>query len=287
MKFLILGTRVTFYWTREAELLPFFNSEADLVYCEDVEELTEHMGLVRYEASEWRLFLDSSKASLKCVLLHNGNEYASVPIGHSVKLREDYEAVSFAFKKIRCEEHQWPTCVDLKMVSILLRQQAGYTKHPCFLCLWDSRADDQHWTRKTWPKRELVVGEHNVIKDALVPAEKIVQPPLHIKLGLMKQFVRALDKEGSCFNYIVQKLFAVTLQKVRAGVLDGPQIRQLIDDAVFTDSMNEKEAKAWRSFVSVVEKFLGNNHEDNYEELVETMLLHFQTLGCRMSIKLH
>ena len=44
-------------------------------------------------------------------------------------------------------------------VSLLLGQQGDYVKYPCFLCLWDSRADDQHWQRKDWPVREeLVVG---------------------------------------------------------------------------------------------------------------------------------
>ena len=34
--------------------------------------------------NDWQLFLDSSKRSLKRVLLHNGNVYRAVPIGHSV-----------------------------------------------------------------------------------------------------------------------------------------------------------------------------------------------------------
>jgi len=44
-----------------------------------------------YEASDWRLFIDSSKRSLKAVLLHNGNELASVPIAHSVEMTETYD----------------------------------------------------------------------------------------------------------------------------------------------------------------------------------------------------
>jgi hypothetical protein len=40
---------------------------------------------VQYKINEWRHFIDSSKRSLKAVLLHNGN-YASLPIGHSVYL---------------------------------------------------------------------------------------------------------------------------------------------------------------------------------------------------------
>lgn len=284
---MLAGTNVTFYRNRDAELLPYFDSERDLVYCTDVAKLMTQMGLPKYDAKEWRLFLDSSKASLKCVLLHNGNEHGSIPLGHSVSLREDYEAVSLALTKIKYEVHQWPICVDLKMVSILLGQQAGYTKHPCFLCLWDSRADAQHWIQKSWPKRELVVGQHNVLKDALVPIEKILLPPLHIKLGLVKQLIKALDKEGACFKYIVSKLPSVSIQKLKAGVLDGPQIRRLINDEAFVDSMNEKESNAWRSFVAVATNFLGNHRAENYEELVNEMLLCFRKLGCRMSVKLH
>ena len=48
----------------------------------------------------------------------------------------------------------------------------------------------------------MVVGEENVIREILVERDKIILPPLHIKLGLMKQFVKALDKDGSCFSYI-------------------------------------------------------------------------------------
>jgi len=48
------------------------------------------MRVSQYRVAEWRLklFIDSLKISLKCVLLHKGNRYASLPIGHSTKLRE-------------------------------------------------------------------------------------------------------------------------------------------------------------------------------------------------------
>ena len=38
------------------------------------------MGVPQYKPAEWRLFIDSYKQSLKCVLLHNANTYAGVPI---------------------------------------------------------------------------------------------------------------------------------------------------------------------------------------------------------------
>ena len=40
------------------------------------------------------------------------------------------------------------------MVNFLLRQQSGFTKYPCFLCMWDSRDRAQHYTKKDWPLRK-------------------------------------------------------------------------------------------------------------------------------------
>ena len=97
------------------------------------------------------------------MLLHNGNKIASVPIGHSVVLKEHYLyllSIKMVLDELRYQNHNWIICVDLKMVDFLLGQQGGYTKYSCFLCLWDSRNDGQHWQRKHWLARdELVVGE--------------------------------------------------------------------------------------------------------------------------------
>ena len=73
------------------------------------------MGLLQYESGEWRLFIDSSKRSLKCVLLHNGNKYGSIPIGHSTRIKEEYESMSQVLKNIKYHEHQWKICIDLKI----------------------------------------------------------------------------------------------------------------------------------------------------------------------------
>ena len=122
------------------------------VYCCDISGLLKEIGC-EYQSSEWRLFVDSSKRSLKCVLLHNGNRYASIPIGHSVQLKESYDCMRIVLEKIKYREHNWTICGDLKILSILLGQQGGYTKFPCFLCLWDSRAKNDHWRIKEWPER--------------------------------------------------------------------------------------------------------------------------------------
>ena len=81
------------------------------------------------------------------------------------------------------------------MVKFLLGQQGGYTKYPCFLCLWDNRAKERHWTQKTWQERKkFQISGEKIIHEPLVPRDKIILPPLHIKLELMKQYVEALDR---------------------------------------------------------------------------------------------
>ena len=252
----------------------------------DIPGLLLKLGVNEYKPEEWRLFIDSSKRTLKCVLLHNSNMYVPIPIGHSTTLKEKYDAIKTVLQHIKYECHQCVICVDLKVVNFLLGQQSGYTKFPCFLCYWDSWDKANRWRIKNWSVWEqLKVGNKNVIHDELVPREKIIFSPLHIKLGLMKQ--KALDKTGQCFKYISWAFPGLSNKKLKAGIFDGPQIRKLIKDPNFQYSMSEIELASWLSFVEVVQSFLGNRKADNYKDIVQKLLDNFQALGINMSIKVH
>jgi hypothetical protein len=133
-KLLAHETTYAWYRNREQEFKKFFTMENFLVYCNDVRGLITKMGYT-YDPNEWRLFIDSSKRSLKAVLLHNGNELASLPLAHSVHLKETYDDMKHLLNAIKYNDHKWLVCGDLKMVAILLGLQGGYTKYPCFLCL--------------------------------------------------------------------------------------------------------------------------------------------------------
>jgi hypothetical protein len=168
-----------------------------------------------------------------------GNKYGSIPIGHSTTMKEEYKAISLVLEKINYQKHQWVICVDLKMVNFFLGQQSGYTKYTCFLCLSERRAKHEHWARTDWPPREyMVVGGQNVIKQPLVARHRIILPPLYIMLGMMKQFVKVLNKDGLCTEFIAHKLPGLTMEKLKARIFDGPQIRQLIIDPHCITSMN-------------------------------------------------
>ena len=77
------------------------------------------------------------------------------------------------------------------------------------------------------------------------------------------------------------------MENLKAGILDGPQIRQLIREPEFENSMNEVELEAWKAFVLVVKNFLGNDKARNYAVIVNNMLTAFRNLGCSMSVKMH
>ena len=206
-----------------------------------------------------RVLLNSSKRSLKCVLLHNGNKNGAVPIGHPTVLKEQQNDIITVMDLLKYHQHGWIICVDLKMVSFQLGQQKGYTKFLCFLCMWDSQNRENHWTQKEWPKRDtLKAGMQNVIHEPIVSRDKIIFPLLHIKLGLMKQFVKALHLDGECFQHILRTFSGLSYEKIKAGVFDGPQIRTLVRDQAFVQAMNDKEKAAWLSFVYVMKNFLGN-----------------------------
>ncbi|GFV38650.1 uncharacterized protein TNCV_4412041 [Trichonephila clavipes] len=169
-----------------------------------VEELRQWFQVQGFNLKNRKDISYPSKRSLKAVLLHNGNRYASVSVGHSVHLKECCENLEFILNKLSYTEHKWTICGDMKVISMLLGQQSGYTKFPCFLCEWDIRDRKQHYVKQTWPIRKaLIPGVKNVERQSLVDPKKILFPPLHIKLGLMKQFVKALDKEGECFKYLL------------------------------------------------------------------------------------
>ena len=76
--------------------------------------------------------------------------YAPIPIGHSITLKEKYDAIKTVLQHIKYECHQCVICVDLKVVNFLLGQQSGYTKFPCFLCYWDSWDKANRWRIKNW-----------------------------------------------------------------------------------------------------------------------------------------
>ena len=200
------------------EYIRFFAKEHYLVCYVDVQDLIKKLGTV-YNSNDWRLFIDVSKQSLKAVLLHYTNQFVSIPLTHLTCMKKRYEHMKLLLSKIQYSTHVWKICVDFKVLNmLLLRQQSGFTKYPCFMCEWDSRNRINHWIKRDWPLREsLTPGYRNILHPAFIDKSNVILPPLHIKLDLMKQFVKALNKKGTCFKYIQVKLPYMSAEKVKEG----------------------------------------------------------------------
>ena len=84
-----------------------------------------------------------------------------------------------------------------------------------------------------------------------------------MKLGLVKQFVKAIDIEGKCFKYICGTLSNVTTEKLKATIFDGLQVRKLFTDENFTDHTTYDGSCAWQAFADVAHSCLGNNKNCN------------------------
>ena len=140
------------------------------------------------------------------VLLHNGNRFSSVPLAHAANMKENYASMKLLLGKINYDEFKWKLSGNLKVVAVLLGMLLGYTKYCCFLCEWGVRDKKNHYVNKLWSRRtSLAPGEKNVVNPPLVLPEKIYLTPLHIKLGLMKNFVKGMDKTGCGFEYVRNK----------------------------------------------------------------------------------
>jgi hypothetical protein len=49
-------------------------------------------------------------------------------------------------------------------------------------------------------KEKAVPGTKNVIKPTFIDPQKVLLPSLHIKLGIMKQYAKALEKSRPCYQ---------------------------------------------------------------------------------------
>ena len=90
-------------------------------------------------------------------------------------------------------------------------------------CLWDSRTVSQHYKKKDWGSRSTFVpGEPSLKENPLVDMNTVLLPSLHIKLGLMKNFVKALHKNGAAFQNLSTVFPGLSAAKLKEGIFVGP-----------------------------------------------------------------
>jgi len=117
-------TKLCFFRNHQEEFQEFYSEENDLVYWKNicaVMDVFDH----EHKTTEWRLFIDALKTSLKAVLLHNGNKFPSVPLAHATNMKETYENLKILLEKIQYNKYCWTICCDLKVIALLMGLQLG------------------------------------------------------------------------------------------------------------------------------------------------------------------
>jgi len=71
---------------------------------------------------------------------------------------------------------------------------------------------------------------------------------MHLKLGMMKNFVKAMNQEEAAFTYLREKFPRLSEAKLKECIFIGPQIRDVIKDEYFDKLLQGDEKAAWDSF---------------------------------------
>jgi len=135
------------YRESHEDLVHLFKMERVLVACTDIDGVMQTFN-INHNPLDWRLFIDSSKLSLKAVPLHNGKTLPSIPVGNSVRNKESYENMKILIEAFNYDKFKWQICSDLKVIAILLGLKQGFKKFCCFICELDSRARSLHYSKQ-------------------------------------------------------------------------------------------------------------------------------------------
>jgi hypothetical protein len=117
------------------------------------------------------------------------------------------------------------SCVNLKVIAILMGLKKRCTEFCCRICEWDSRVKSVHYNMKNSPLRKShTPGTNNVAHQPPVDPCKVVLPPLHIKLGIKKNSLKTLDRNCPEFSFLCEKFPRLSTEKIQAGVFIDLQI---------------------------------------------------------------
>ena len=106
----------------------------------------------------------------------------------------------------------------------------------CFLCLWNSRADEQYYSVANPPTFNS--RKNNVKHTSLVDAYHIYLPALPIKLGIFKTLSKPWKKEE--FTHINQKFSYKSEATLKQKIFVGPVARRFLKDYMFKEKLIQK-----------------------------------------------
>ena len=81
-------------------------------------------------------------------------------------------------------------------------------------------------------------------------------PPVHIKLVLVKQFVRAMNAKGKALKHLFD-MFSHVKRQNGSFIFIGPDIHKMLQLPKFKEKKTRKEQNAWRALRQEVKISLG------------------------------
>lgn len=125
--------------------------------------------------------------------------------------------------------------------------------------------------RKALTNQENISCRENIIHRLHGGWEKVLFPPLHIKLILMKYFNKALNVEGNYFKFVCIFL-DLRSGKITPSVFAVSQIIKLTKCQVLSSSITDIEKLAWNSYVAVEEGYPKREKFINNKNLVNALI---------------
>ena len=154
--------------------------------------------------------------------------------------------------------------------------------------MWESRDKQCHYSYKELEKQsEIIPGINSAANQPLINPNNVLLPPLHIKLGLVKNFVKAIRSNSDAFSYLKELFPRLSEAKLKEGIFIGPQVRKLIKSTLFRDKLTEPEKCAWDGVVLIIHNFLGKNRSPDYREIVSSSIRNFEAIKVRSYAKIN
>jgi len=127
------NVRISVYRKMHKDLVQFFKMEMGLVVFSDINGLIQTLS-INHISLDWRLFIDSSKFSLKAIILHNSNTYLLFLLVIQCIIRSHMRKWILWWKLLITINSNCQICGDLKVIALLLGLKQGFTKYCCFTC---------------------------------------------------------------------------------------------------------------------------------------------------------
>ena len=236
---------------------------------------------INHNPLDWRFFIDSSKSSFKAVLLHN-NTLPSIPVGHSVH-NESHENVKILMEVINYDKFKWQICGDLKWLPFYLDYNKDSQNIVALFANGTAELGLFITQRIGLARKYLELGIMNVENQPLVEPSKILLPSMHLKLRLMKNFVKTLNQVPILTRKVPENKWGT----IERRYFHWSTNTRPYQGRILRQAHSRRRKAAWDSFKFVVKGFLKNRRAQNYEELLNNLLQSYQKLGCNMSLKIH